>query len=246
MLRSSSVLLAAAVASLPLAAFAQVAATPQRPSFTTDASTTAPGTVEIEFGGAAFDSLFSLPTTVKFTPDVDAGLLRELEWSVGFDGLINETGRNLRFSDSVVLGVRKAVYEGGGFALAVAPAVTLLTRDADGVRVGATTIGVYQFGANALIGNLTWSGATDPSEGNPSRKIDWMGGAAHSFGRASLFVEALYEDPAGLGNTLSLMQGVSFAARPNVVLDFALLQSGVNGATDIGALFGLTVNLGRW
>ena len=180
------------------------------------------------------------------TPKVDSGLLKELEWSVSFDGLIDETGRDPRFSDEIVLGVRKAVFESGDFSLALAPSIALHSREAKGARGGLSAIGVYAFGSNTLIGNLTWIGATDPAEGDPSQQLDWAGGVARSFGRTALFAEALYEDPAGLGNTLSLMQGLSFAVRPNVVLDFALQQSGVNGEAHLGTQFGLTVNLGRF
>ena len=88
-LRATADRLALAVLLLGLNALAQSAgaqseppeATPQRPTFTSDTSTTAPGTLELEIGTTSSDSFFGLPLTIKYTPDV-AGLLREAEFSL--------------------------------------------------------------------------------------------------------------------------------------------------------------------
>ena len=229
---------------------AQVAATPQRPSFTTDASITSRGTVELELGGAAFDGAFSLPTTVKLTPDLDGGPLANLEWSLSFDSLVREssgTGRHTAsFGDRVTLAGRRPIYGRNGLALAVAPQVTFFRRGTDGVRAGALAIAVQQLGKYSLVGNLAWTAATQASDGNPAHQLDWAAGLSRSLGRASLFAEALLEDPSGAGGTVSLMQGVVVSLRPDLVLDFAVQQSAVNGETDIGALIGMTLNFGRW
>lgn len=107
-------------------------------------------------------------------------------------------------------------------------------------------IAVQRVGNYSIIGNLAWSAASNPSEGNPAHQVDWIAGVAKSFGKASLFAEALYEDPSGAGGVTSMMQGVAAAVRPNFVIDFALQQSAVNQQTQVGALVGMTVNLGHW
>ena len=236
------------LAAVPLQA--QIAATPQRPSFTTNASITAAGTVELELGGAAFNDTFSLPTTVKLTPDLHGSPLAGMEWSLSFDSLVRETagvgGRTASFGDRVTLASRRPVYDRGGLALAVAPQVTFFRRGADGVRAGALAIAVHEFGECSLVGNLAWTAATRASDTNPAHQLDWAVGLGRSFGRASLFAEALLADPSGAGATVSLMQGVAVTLRPDLVLDFAFQQSAVNSETDVGALIGMTLNLGRW
>lgn len=189
--------------------------------------------------------MFALPTTAKFTPEFESGPFRELEWSVSFDGVVDESGLAPRFGDTLSVAGRKALFDRGGFSFAAAPFLTVFRRGEDGVRAGATAIGVYQLGRNAFIANLSISAASDKSATNPARRVDYIAGAARSYGRASLFAEVLIEDPSAGSAAVALMQGVSFALRPDLVFDFAFQQSDVESDASLGAHFGLTVNLGR-
>lgn len=171
--------LALAVLLLGLNALAQSAgaqseppeATPQRPTFTSDTSTTAPGTLELEIGTTSSDSFFGLPLTIKYTPDV-AGLLREAKLSLAFEAVtsISLAGvRRTEFGDRLTFALRRPVYRGERFSLAVAPQATFFVRDGKGARLGATLLGVYSFGRNTAIANLTWTSATSSSATNAAQ-----------------------------------------------------------------------------
>ena len=220
----------------PLAA--QHEATPQRPSFTTDTATTAPGTIELEIGAVRSTGFFGLQNAIKIAP---AG---RTEFSVGFDGLSRENGRT-RFGDRIGLGVRRALIRREKFSFAVAPQAVFLLRGGDGARLGATAIAAYELERNAIIANFAWSTATDSSPANPAQQYDVILGYGRGFGRASVFAEYLQEFPNGGESRVSLMQGVSYRLRPSFVVDFAVQQSGVSdGDLDVGLLAGFTVNLG--
>ena len=77
-------------------------ATPQRPTFSNDNSTTAPGTVEVQLGGDGNGEFFGLPTVFKFTPDAPQGVMSGMEFSVGFDSISSVqmgSNRDTRFGD---------------------------------------------------------------------------------------------------------------------------------------------------
>jgi len=230
-------------------------ATPQRPSFSGDAATTAPGTVEIEFGAAASGAFFGLPTAVKLTPDTTNRVLRHTEFSVAFDSVtsVSSNGsRTTRFGDRIGFAIRRCLYSSESFAFAIAPQSVFFLRDEQGARLGGAAIATYQFGLNGLVANFVWSAATKPSETNPSRVYDVIAGYGRTLGqdgplsRLSVFAECLQEFASETPNATSLIQGVSYRVRPNVVLDFAVQQSGLAaGPLDIQFHGGLTVNLGR-
>ena len=229
-------------------------ATPQRPTFTNDTSVTAPGTFELEFGTAAKRNSFGLPSGLKFTPDMQSGLLRETELSIGFDALtsMSEDGRRIhQFGEQLTLAVRRALHRGEHFSFALAPRATFFLRGEKGARVGAKAIGMWSYGLNTAVANLTYTGATSPSDNNSAHQTDIALGYSRTLGesgvanRFALFAEYQHEFPSGRDNTVSLMQGITFRARPDLVLDFAVQQSGVAaGPLEVQILGGLTVNLG--
>ena len=230
------------------------AATPQRPTFTSDTSVTAPGSVELELGGTFSRGSWALPAFLKFTPDV-AGLFSQTELGVGFD-LVSSVSiagnRETRLGDSLSFSVRRAVYEGGSFSVALAPLASFFLREKEGVRLGATGIAVYSWGLNSLVGNLTWTGATRPSTENPSGQVDVSFDYVRSLGsrcvweRLAIFAGALYENPTGHSVSVSLAQGMSYKLRPHWVLDLAVVERGLAfGPSEWEILGGATVNLGR-
>lgn len=230
-------------------------ATPQRPSFSNDNVTTVPGTVELELGGAATGEFFGLPTGFKFTPDVPQGLLRGMEFSVGFDSISSlEMGsnRDTRFGDRVGFAVRRALYQGDSFSFGIAPQAVFFLRDEEGARLGASAIAVYSFGLNSLVANLVWSAATDSSENNPARQTSVIAGYSRTLGsgpqasRVAAFFEYLQEFPTDQPSRVSLIQGISYRLRPDLVLDFAVQQNGLAATPfDFAVATGLTYNLGR-
>ena len=178
-----------------------------------------------------------------------------MEFSVGFDSISSvEMGseRDTRFGDRIGFAIRRALYKSGGFSFGVAPQAVFFLRDEDGARLGASAIAVYSFGPNSLVTNLVWSAATDASENNPSRQTSLIAGYSRTLGsgprssRAAAFAEYLQEFPTGQPSRVSLLQGISYRLRPDLVLDFSLQQSGLL-ATPFDLVFaaGLTYNLGR-
>ena len=230
-------------------------ATPQRPTFSNDNSTTAPGTVEVQLGGAGNGEFFGLPTVFKFTPDAPQSVMSGMEFSVGFDSISSvEIGsnRDTRFGDRIGFAIRRALYESGGFSFGVAPQAVFFLRDEAGARLGASAIAVYSFEPNSLVTNVVWSAATDASENNPSRQTSVIAGYSRTLGsgprssRAAAFAEYLQEFPTGQPSRVSLLQGISYRLRADLVLDFAVEQNGL-AATPFDLVFatGLTYNLGR-
>lgn len=229
-------------------------ATPQRPSFTADASVTAPGTLELELGGSANRDSLGLPTTLKFTPNVPKGPFYKTEFSLSFESLssmLTDSRRAFQFGDRLIFAVRRALHRGERFSFALAPHATFFVRGEKGARLGATAIGVWSFGLNTVVANLTYTGATSPSQSNSAHRADIALGYSRTIGegelsnRFAVFGEYQHEIPNSGTTTASLMQGVAFRARPDIVLDFAVQQSGVGSrSVEVHLLGGLTVNLG--
>jgi len=118
--------------------------------------------------------------------------------------------------------------------------------------IGAKAIAVYGFGLNSLVLNVLGKGATAPSDDNP----DWVaevvlgyGRAFGSSGTASRFVFAFEAENGfskGQDATLSLLQGVSYRARPNLVFDLEVEQRGLRSGDFVFVVAGgLTYNIGR-
>jgi hypothetical protein len=143
-------------------------ATPQRPTFTADTSTTAPGTLEVEFGAtgtSSFRGFFALPTNLKYTPDVQSGPFHQAEFSFSFDAVSSMAtlaGRQTNFGQTLSLVIRRPVYMGKALSLALAPRSTFFLRDEKGARLGARVLAAYSFGPNNLVANFTWTSATSP------------------------------------------------------------------------------------
>lgn len=230
-------------------------ATPQRPTFTSDTSTTAPGTIELETGGTFSDGLFSLGNSIKFTPDVANRFFRTGEFSASFDAVTvhSAQGRShTRFGDRIVMRWRRPFFSRGGFSAAVAPHVTALLRDASGARFGATGILAYSAGRSAAVFNAAIGRATSASPGNPSKSGALLADFVHTiadsgaWSKVSVFAGVQSEHATGSRNVVSLGQGVSWRVRPNLVFDAALRETRLNlPQNDIQILFGLTLNLGR-
>ena len=130
-------------------------ATPQRPTFTASTSTTAPGTLELEFGATSSGSFLTLPTTLKYTPDVRRGVLHRAEFSLSFDAIsrVDVGGRHVtHFGNSLGFVIRRPVYIGESFSLAVAPRAIFLLRGDRGARLGARLLAAYTFGLNSVVG----------------------------------------------------------------------------------------------
>ena len=214
--------------------------------------------MEIEFGGSATGSgggFLALPTMLKFTPDVGAGVFRQAEFSVSFDALQRDSSgaeTESRFGDSLLLAVRRPVLEGDSFSVAVAPLAQFFLRDQAGARLGLLGIAAYSSGLEAVVANFTWTAATSSSPANPAHKYDFALDYAHTMGstgiasRLGVFAGILIEKPTQADTSVSMSQGITYRMRPDLVWDVAIVENGLaSGQAGYQVLAGLTVNLGR-
>ena len=230
-------------------------ATPQRPTFTSDASTAAPGTMELEMGTASWSGFFAQPVLLKYTPNSSAGLLHQAEFGLAFDA-VSSVGmgpdRMTEFGDRIGVILRRPVYSSGPVAFAVAPAATFLLRGDEGARLGATGIAAFGFGQNGAAVNAGWSSATNSSPTNPAHDYFVAADFARTLGtsgalsRLSPFVGVMYQDTTLDSGSVSLGQGLSYRARPDWVFDLGVYEHGFSqGTRDYQFLVGFTVNMGR-
>ncbi len=233
-------------------------ATPQRPTFTADTSTTAPGTMEIEFGTTFAKGFFATPVNLKFTPEAGRGLFHQTEFSLSFDAvtsLENSSNGNRRitqFGDYLSFVARRPVYQGKQFSLAVAPRAIFFLRGNRGARLGVRGLAAYSFGQNSVVFNATWTSATSSSLANPPQQYDLAADYARTLGssgfksKLAVFGGVSYENPSNQPAAISLGQGVSYRVRPNLVFDIAVRQTGLAaGPRDYQILTGFTINAGR-
>jgi hypothetical protein len=193
--------------------------------------------MEIEFGAAATGSsggFLALPTMVKYTPDVVGGFLHQAEFSLSFDAVQRDsssTDTQTRFGDSLLLSVRRPIWAGDSFSLAIAPQAQFFLREKDGGRVGLTGLAAYSDGPN------------------PARKYDFAfdyGRTLGAGGRLGAFAGLLMEKPSRNDVAVSMSQGLTYRMRPNLVWDVAIVEEGIGaGRSGYRILGGLTVNLGR-
>lgn len=234
-------------------------ATPQRPTFTTDTSTATPGTLELEMGAQTGQGVWSAPLNWKFTPDVKGGFFHRGEFRVSFDSLVRvDNGRRVDygFGDRIVIGWRKPIYQNTerGISFAVAPRVSAMRHPNQGARFGFTTVMVKSWGRTGWTVNGTGSGATkaSPATGNPGGLFEFDSDLARQIGadgvwsRVGVFVGVHAEKGRRQNSAVALGQGITFRARNQIVLDFAVRQVGLaDGRRDLLVLFGMTANFGR-
>ncbi|MFY9224162.1 MAG: hypothetical protein WAQ98_15940 [Blastocatellia bacterium] len=230
-------------------------ATPQRPTFTSDTSTTAPGTLEMELGTVISEDTFVIPITFKYTPPATKGLFHKTEFSVSFDtiaGIESNNKRTTKTGNLISFAIRRPVFEIKNFSIAFAPQASFFLRDQKGARLGATVFTAYAFGLNSVVTNLTFSNATSSSASNPAQKYDLAIDVGRTLGnsgaksKTSIFTGILIEKAKKQDSIVSLLQGINYRVKPNLVLDLSLRQVGFRtGNIDYQLLTGLTVNFGR-
>jgi len=228
--------------------------TPQRPTFTNSTATTAPGSLETEFGLIGPWDTYALPTSVKFTPPVQSGLFHQLEFSLQFDALerillLDDAAH--KFGQTLDFVLRRPVYAGDNFSFALAPRAEFFLRDGSGANLGGAAIGSYLFGLNSLNFTVTGKAATAPSRVAPPWGVDVAYGYARTLGesgvagRLALAIEAQHELPSGSPNRTSLLQSVTYSIRPNLAFDIGVEQHGLQ-AGNFQWIFrsGFTYNFG--
>lgn len=217
---------------------------------------TEPGTAEVEWNHSfSGEGAYSMPTTLKFTPEGRHLYWGRTEFSASLDLLTSFTqngSRITQFGDRVTVGANFVLFDGDNLDLAIVPQSSFLARDDKGVRLGATAIARYDVGRNSAGLRITWAGATAPSPTNPAATLDIDAGfgrrlrSAGILRRLTLHGNAVCEKSASVPRQISLFEGVEYEFSEKVALDVSAQHFNViGGPPDNQLVFGLTMNLGR-
>jgi hypothetical protein len=215
-----------------------------------------PGTMEVEWGTAyATSDTFTLPATLKYTPEGHDILWGRTEYSVSFDAVASSvTGfeRTTRFSDRLGLAANCVVFDGEKLDIAVAPQVAFFLRDQDGARAGATALARYDVGRNSAGMTMTWTGATHPSADNPAGTFDIGGGfgrrlaASGWLSHLTPHANLVYERSTGVQGLRSVFEGIEYQITEKLAVDLSGQHFQLaGGGTDHQVVLGLTLNLGH-
>ncbi len=210
----------------------QRAATPQRPSFSNNAATTYPRSLELETGLSVDDELFDTPTLIKF------GFTGDLE---GFFGVSPVVRRDFgTFSDTEAferasVGLKYRLQDLGVGIPAIAVQISstefqdfsflgIYSQEFPSYTLDAN-LGLTFDGGTTLTGIATFSRTLSPELG--------------------VFAEALLENNFEHGDpTLLVGLGGSLTRNPLYVWDAALHIGVANAAFDVRLQVGVTANLG--
>jgi len=225
------------------------AVTPQRPTFSSDTSTTAMGTYELE-AGINYDhsDSFDTPLTLK------RGLDEKSEMFVGFSPYkeLSMPGPNADGPGDTVVGYRRRFHEREDHSAAWMAAVKLPTGDEDdGLSSGEVDVflaGIYsrQVEDLSLVGyyQLELLGETTGSG------FDVAHGMALAAGypvapELSAFGELAWQGGAETPDPLFVTLGAAYTVAPALVLDAAVVLGLNSQAPDVQLVVGFTRNMGR-
>ena len=223
------------------------AVTPQRPTYSSDTSTTAEGTLELE-AGAAYDpgDAWSTPMLLKW------GVRQDTEFFVGLDAyrwIDTPQGSRSGVGDSA-LGVRHRFWEHEATSAAVLGAVIfptagrdLGTGEVDWTGAGIVSQGLGEDASATLYYQLTWLGERRGRD-------EWEQGYALALSKLlgdelGVFGEVAGVDTAGGGEPLFGTFGLVRNLGPSLALDGGVVVGFNSDAPDLQFVFGLTTNFGR-
>lgn len=223
-------------------------ATPQRPTLSSDTSTTPDGLFEVEAGIARDDAVsLDSPLTLKY------GAAEGTELSLGWSPYVERTAspRDDRGPGDVVVGLRHRLGEQGDVSYALLGLVKIPTADDPEIGTGeidAQLAGISSTSFGDLGATLYYSlGAVgDPAGGTA---VSHAGALALSHPIADS--TTLFGEVAGVivpeldGENVFTTLGVAHALEPSTVLDAAVVLGLSDEAADWQALIGITRNLGR-
>ena len=209
------------------------------------------GTVETEWSTDWTDpESFTMPTTVKWTPEGSSLLWGRTEYSANFDvvsSLVTDGSRVTHASDHVGITGTTLLLDGEHWNFAVAPSVTFGARDQPGIRAGLTTIVRYDHSRNSAGATLTWIGTPNPNDASPAGTWDLGSGFGHTFGdKTTLHFDTQLERATGFVSAWSFFEGVEYQFTSNIAIDVSAQHLNVTGGMlDHQLLVGLTINFGR-
>lgn len=226
-----------------------------RHRLTVNSLITEPGTFEWEwYGAVAGAGGFTIPTVWKVTPATGESYWSHTELSAAFNALTaTETdGRNiLQASDHLSFAATTALGAIGPMQLAVAPSLTFLLRGDTGIRAGVGLFGKVDGKRQQAGCSLTWSGASRPSDTNPSGTLDAGAGYGINLSRGGVLAKltahtnAVWERSSGLPSLFTLSEGMEYQATPRFSTDLTFQQVNLrSGTADNQVVASITWNLG--
>ena len=213
---------------------------------------TPPDTMEFEWGGVfSTGGSFTLPATVRFTPEGHHVYWGRTEFSVSFDSLSYD-GAAIHFGDRTTFAATCVVHDGDRFDFAVAPTATVLLRGDTGARLGATAIARYDVGRSSAGVTVAWSSATHASDSNPAGTLDVGAGYGYRLrpsgplGHLTVHTNWLWEKSTATERQISVFEGVEYQITDPVAVDFSAQHLNMwGGQIDHQIVVGLTVQTAR-
>ena len=209
----------------------------------------APGTFELDVvSGFTASGSYWMPTTLRFTPDVENSVLKHIEWGISgdlFDSFVTNGERVTQFPSQLTFASTAAVkLDGINFGLA--PAVTRLTRGDGGWRGGGSALVRVDPGLNSFGATLSWTGATRPSDSNPTGVWDLTLAAGHKLGHSHLLnqltahASVTGEKQTGASRFYTLLAGMEYQMRDHFSIDLSTQHVGIStGVVDHQILLGV-------
>jgi hypothetical protein len=219
---------------------------------------TEPGTMEVEWGNdySVTSDSYTMPSTIKYTPEGKHILWGRTEFAASFDtvsSIVENDARIAHFGDRLTFAATSVLFDGEKLDIAIAPYASTFLRGESGVRVGATAIARYDFGRNSAGATVSWSGATVASPSNPAGTFNAGLGygrrlkASGFLGHFTPHANVIYERSTGAESLFSIFEGVEYQITEKFAVDFSGQHFNVvGGGLDHQIVIGLTVNLGRF
>ena len=200
-----------------------------------------------------------MPTTLKLTPSTSPGFWGRTELSLGFDSVVassQDGNRSTAFSDHLTFVATTVVSGNEKWNFAVAPIASFFRQGDRGARLGAATIGRYDWGPNSGGVTLAWTGATSSSPSNPAGTFDLGAGYGRKLAtvgilsRTTPYANVVFEKSTGGFHGLSAFLGLEYQLNNRLALDVSGQRLSLYGnGIDYQFAVGMTANLGlarRW
>ncbi|HTM51445.1 MAG TPA: hypothetical protein VL285_22270 [Bryobacteraceae bacterium] len=218
---------------------------------------TDPGTAEVEWGNDySFTSVtYTVPSTLKYTPEGRQILWGRTEYSASFDTVsstVQNDSRIAHFGDRLTFTATSVVFDGEKLDIAIVPQASVLLRGDSGWRAGATAIVRYDVGRNSAGVTAGWSGATASTATNPAGTFNVGAGygrrleASGLLGHFTPHTNVIYERSTGAGRLVSIFEGLECQITEKLAVDLSGQHFDVvGGQIDHQIVVAFTINLGR-
>lgn len=212
---------------------------------------TPPDTMEVDWGGAFSLDNFTLPTTIRYTPEGHHIYWGRTELDLSFDSL-GFDGSAVHFGDRVTGAATCVVHDGEKLDFALAPTATILLRGDSGARLGATGIARYDVGRSSAGVTVSWSSATHTSPTNPSGILDVGAGYGYRLkpsgplGHLTVHTNWQWEKATATARQISVFEGIEYQITDPVAVDFSAQHIALwSGPVEHQVAIGLTVTTPR-